>query len=981
MAIPSNFTQSVLHAGASEEKGENARLASFVGAMAIADLVKSTLGPKGMDKILQSLSRGREVTVTNDGATILKSVYVDNPAAKVLVDISKTQDDEVGDGTTSVVVLAGELLREAEQLVAQKVHPMVIIAGFREAAEAARNRLLKIARDNKVDAIVFRQDLVNIAKTTLSSKILTQEKDHFAELAVDAVLRLKGSTNLDAIQIIKKPGGTIKDSFLDEGFILDKRIGVGQPKRIEDAKILVANTAMDTDKIKIYGARVRVDSMSKVADIEAAEKEKMKEKCEKIVGHGINCFVNRQLIYNFPEQLFADAGVMAIEHADFDGIERLALVTGGEIASTFDDPANVKLGRCAVIEEMMVGEDRMIHFSGCALNEACTIVLRGASHHVLDEAERSLHDALCVLSQTVQDSRVIYGGGWAEMQMARVVDDLAERTPGKRSLAMAAFARALRQIPTIICDNAGLDSAEIVSQMRAAHSANPDGTTAGVDVVTGGLGDMQQLGILEAFKVKHAALLSATEAAEMILRVDDIIKAAPRQPMREANRDEAQKCLEVAEAALARGDAEKAARFCMKAQKLFPTDQARVLLARIKRATSEPASSSGTSAGGSAATNGHAPRPGGGPSGMGNGPNLRQRNMPAAGASTSSQQQRHEPPDEDHKATPEQRELVRRIRLTTDYYEILSIQRGANDDEVKRAYRKLALKLHPDKNKARGADEAFKAVSKAFTCLSDAGKRRHYDAYGREETAGNLGPAGGGGGFRGGGGGFRGGGGGGGFYAGGVEIDPEELFNMFFGGNPFMGGGMYRAAGGGPPFARQRQHAHAHARGGGAQPSAAAPWVQLVQLAPLLLLLLFTFMSGRSAPAYSLQRTREYRTQLATATYEVPFWVRDAAAVAKDYPLGSRERVRLEQQVESDYRGALQQQCYNERMLQQRYHYYGRREEARRMELKSCGELTRRFGGRTGGGAAGAAGAGPAAAGAAGAAGGGAAGGGAAKAA
>ncbi|KAL4423331.1 hypothetical protein ABPG77_006126 [Micractinium sp. CCAP 211/92] len=529
MAIPSNFTQSVLQQGATEEKGENARLASFVGAMAIADLVKSTLGPKGMDKILQSLSRGREVTVTNDGATILKSVYVDNPAAKVLVDISKTQDDEVGDGTTSVVVLAGELLREAELLVNQKIHPMVIIAGFREAAEAARARLQEIARDNKADAAKFREDLLNIAKTTLSSKILTQEKSHFAELAVDAVLRLKGSTNLDSIQIIKKPGGTIKDSFLDEGFILDKKIGVGQPKRIENAKILVANTAMDTDKVKIYGARVRVDSMTKVADIEAAEKEKMREKCEKIVAHGINCFVNRQLIYNFPEQLFADAGVMAIEHADFDGIERLALVTGGEITSTFDDPANVKLGQCAVIEEMMIGEDRMIHFSGCALNEACTIVLRGASHHVLDEAERSLHDALCVLSQTVQDSRVIYGGGWAEMQMAHVVDDLAARTPGKKSLAMQAFARALRQIPTIICDNAGLDSAEIVSQMRAAHAADLAGSTAGVDVVTGGVGDMQQLGIFEAFKVKHAALLSATEAAEMILRVDDIIRAAPRQ--------------------------------------------------------------------------------------------------------------------------------------------------------------------------------------------------------------------------------------------------------------------------------------------------------------------------------------------------------------------------------------------------------------------------------------------------------------------
>lgn len=475
------------------------------------------------------MSRNKEVTVTNDGATILKSIYVDNPAAKVLVDISKTQDDEVGDGTTSVVVLAGELLREAEQLVNQKIHPAVIIAGYREASEVAQRRLEAIAKNNAQDHDAFRKDLLNIARTTLSSKILTSDKDHFAELAVDAVLRLKGSTNLDAIQIIKKTGGTIRESFLDEGFILDKRIGVGQPKRIESAKILVANTAMDTDKVKIYGARVRVDSMAKVADLEAAEKAKMRQKCEAIISHGANVFINRQLIYNFPEELFADAGIMAIEHADFDGVERLALVTGGEITSTFDDPSGVTLGHCNVVEEILVGDDRMIHFSGCALGEACSIVLRGASQHVLDEAERSLHDALCVLSQTVADARVILGGGWAEMQMAESVDHSAAKTPGKKSLAMSAFARALRQIPIIICDNAGLDSAEIVSQMRASVAADPDGATAGVDVLIGGVGDMRERGVFEAFKVKNAALMSATEAAEMILRVDDIIKAAPRR--------------------------------------------------------------------------------------------------------------------------------------------------------------------------------------------------------------------------------------------------------------------------------------------------------------------------------------------------------------------------------------------------------------------------------------------------------------------
>ena len=381
--------------------------------------------------------------------------------------------------------------------------------------------------DHKGDDQHFRSDLLNIAKTTLSSKILTNDKEFFANMAVDAVLRLKGSTNLEAIQIIKKSGGTLRDSFLDEGFILDKKIGVGQPKRIENAVILVANTSMDTDKVKIYGARVRVDSMQKVADIEAAEKDKMREKCRKIIAHGINVFINRQLIYNLPEEIFADAGVMAIEHADFDGVERLALVTGGEICSTFDSPERAKLGTCKLVEEIMIGEDKLIHFSGVAKAEACTIVLRGASSHLLDEAERSLHDALCVLSQTVKDSRVVLGGGCSEMLMAKATDELAQRTPGKRSLAIEAFGRALRMIPTIICDNAGLDSADILSSLRASH-ATP-GSCAGVDIITGAVGDMRTCGIFESFKVKQQVLLSATEAAEMIIRVDDIIKCAPRQ--------------------------------------------------------------------------------------------------------------------------------------------------------------------------------------------------------------------------------------------------------------------------------------------------------------------------------------------------------------------------------------------------------------------------------------------------------------------
>jgi T-complex protein 1 subunit beta len=517
-----------------EEKGEMARLSSFVGAIAVADLVKTTLGPKGMDKILQPMSTeggNDKMIITNDGATILKSVYVDNAAARILIDISKTQDSVVGDGTTTVAVLAGELLREAEKLVYLKIHPQIIIQGFRLARDKARETLLKIAMNNSNDREQFRKDLINIAKTTLSSKLLTHEKEFFAKIVVDAVLRFKTSPSLDHIKILKKPGASLKDSFLVDGLLLEKQISVGCPRIKKNARILVANTPMDYDKIKIYGSRVKVDSIGKVAEIEQAEKAKMKAKVDKILAHNIDVFVNRQLIYNYPEQLLAEKGIMVIEHADFDGIERLAAVTGSDILSTFDNPEKSKLGHCDSVEEMIIGEDKVIKFSGCAASDACSIVLRGASSHLLDEAERSLHDALCVIVETVKSHNVVYGGGHSEMRMALEVDQLSLTEKGKESLAMEGFARALRAIPTIIADNAGLDSAEVVSNLKAViHSGS---NTAGININDGSVGDMKEMGVYECLKVKEQALLSACEATEMILRVDMVLTSAPRQRDRE----------------------------------------------------------------------------------------------------------------------------------------------------------------------------------------------------------------------------------------------------------------------------------------------------------------------------------------------------------------------------------------------------------------------------------------------------------------
>jgi len=529
MAAPKRVIPKILKEehGASEEKGEHARMSAFIGAIAIADLVKTTLGPKGMDKILQSVSKqqSKKVTFTNDGATILKSIPIDNAAAKILVDTSKTQDIEVGDGTTSVAVLAGELLREAERMIAMKIHPTTILRGWRKAVNVAREALNEYAMDNSADPELFRCDLVNVARTTLCSKILASGKDHFAELSVSAMLRLKDNADLNNIQIVKMVGGKLEDSYLESGFLLKKSIGVGQPKRMENCRVLVANTAMDSDKVKIHAAKVKVESVGQLAAIEKQEKQKMKDKVKSILKHDITCFVNRQLIYNLPEQMFTRAGVMAIEHADFEGVERLALVLGAEIASTFHGPQ--KLGHCDLIEEVVIGERKVIRFSGVKSGEACTIVLRGASSHILDEAERSLHDALCILQQTIKTSRVVWGGGASEMYMAKAVMELVKRTPGKEALAVEAFARALAQMPTIIADNAGYDSAELVSQLRAAHYQNKK--YSGLDMDNGTIGDMKTLRVYESLKSKMMMLISAHEAAEMILRVDEIVKCAPRQ--------------------------------------------------------------------------------------------------------------------------------------------------------------------------------------------------------------------------------------------------------------------------------------------------------------------------------------------------------------------------------------------------------------------------------------------------------------------
>ncbi|CEQ40561.1 SPOSA6832_02189 [Sporobolomyces salmonicolor] len=547
----------------------HARLSSFVGALALGDLVKSTLGPKGMNKILHSTSTG-EITVTNDGATILKSIALDNPAAKILVNISKVQDDEVGDGMFRSLCRGRVRLEAAYNLRyrpglgdpprsrearhdpagtpsnVRPCHPSLLIRSPQQltmhgCSTFQRHRGLPHRQQGGLGCFGGRRYGQRQGRRPLPRRPPRHRSHHTQfkgsrggqgllcgvggqrSAAVEVPRGAFLSLTVDHIQIIKKQGGKLTDSYLDEGFILDKKIGVNCPHRMENAKILIANTPMDTDKIKIFGARVKVDSTGKLAELERAEREKMKAKVAKIKASGVNCFVNRQLIYNYPESLFAEAGIMSIEHADFEGVERLALVTGGEIASTFEDPQAVKLGKCDVIEEIMIGEDKLIKFSGVAAGEACTVVLRGATGQMIEEADRSLHDALSVLSQTVKETRVVLGGGCAEMTMAVAVDEEAKRTEGKKALAVESFAKALRQIPTILADNAGYDSSDLVAKLRAAHYEGRK--DAGLDMERGIVGSMRECGVTESYKLKRQVILSASEAAEMIL----LLRSAPRR--------------------------------------------------------------------------------------------------------------------------------------------------------------------------------------------------------------------------------------------------------------------------------------------------------------------------------------------------------------------------------------------------------------------------------------------------------------------
>ncbi|KAF9763592.1 T-complex protein 1 subunit beta [Nosema granulosis] len=500
--------------GTTEEKGGDAKRTILAGTNLIGDILKTTLGPKGMLKVLKGETK--QLNITNDGAFILKDLQIDSAAARILINASVGQDFEEGDGTTTVAVLTSLIIREASKL---KIHPAKILKGLRMAQAKSEEVLEKIA----VDA--SKQDLSFLVKTTLCSKVLKYELDRFTDICIDAVERLEGRNDLGLIQIIKVPG-KLEDSYIDSGFILDKDVEI---KDLTNPKILIANTSLDQDKIKVFGAKISVNTVSDLAEMETIEHNKMKAKIDSICSKPFDCFINRQLIYDYPMQLLKLKSVQPIEHADFDGIERLNTILGGRILSTFDSIDEEAYGTCRRITNIYIGSKRMVKFDGVKKG-ASTIVLFGSSKEMLDEAERSIHDALCVLLKIREDPKIVYGGGSCEMAIGVSLAKYALEVPGVESEAIMAVANAFQEIPTILAENGGYNGTSIRTNLRAKH--NQQEHTYGVDMIRGDIGCMKANAVIDSYRIKKRIIKASSEVSQMIMKCDGIVKCKPRERTR-----------------------------------------------------------------------------------------------------------------------------------------------------------------------------------------------------------------------------------------------------------------------------------------------------------------------------------------------------------------------------------------------------------------------------------------------------------------
>jgi len=512
----------ILKEGSSQTKGRDAQKNNITAAKLIAEIVRSSLGPRGMDKML--VDTLGDVTITNDGATILKEIDVQHPAAKMMVEISKATDNEVGDGTTSVVILAGALIEKAEELINMDVHPTIIVDGYRKSATKAIEILNSIAQKivgNEKD------ELVRIAKTSMQTKLVSREAGDLADIVVTAALAVaeKVDTNyrldIDDIKVEKKAGGSLRDTKLIKGIVLDKEIVHGQmPKRIEKAKIALINSALEIEKTE-FDAKINISSPDQMKMFLDEENRMLKSMVDKIVSSGANVVICQKGIDDIAQHYLAKANVLTVRRVKESDMTKMARATGARMVNNLDDLSAKDLGAADLVEERKVETDKWVFVEGCKHPKSVTILIRGGSQRVVDEAERSVHDAIMVSKDVLEKPAIVAGGGAPEAYAASKLREWASTLSGREQLAAEKFADALEVIPLSLAENAGMDPIDTLTELRSKQSKGSKWT--GVDARNAKITDMSKMDIVEPLVVKEQIIKSATEVASMILRIDDVI--------------------------------------------------------------------------------------------------------------------------------------------------------------------------------------------------------------------------------------------------------------------------------------------------------------------------------------------------------------------------------------------------------------------------------------------------------------------------
>ena len=512
----------ILREGTKREKGKGAQLNNIMAARAISDAVKSTLGPKGMDKMLVD-SMG-DVVITNDGATILKEIDVEHPAAKMIVEVAKSQDEECGDGTTSAVILTGELLKNAGELIEQNIHPTVICTGYRLAAHRAIEALNKMSIPIKPGD---KKTLKNIAMTSMASKGASSSKDLLADVVVDAVTSVveqigdRTIVDMDNIQIQKKHGGSIEDTEIIKGIILDKeRVHEGMPKQLKNAKIALVNAALEIKKTEV-DARIQIQDPTQLQAFLDEEESMLRKMVEKVKKSGATVLICQKGIDDLAHHFLSKEGIYAVRRAKKSDMDKLAKATGAIVVANLEELSPKDLGCAGSVEENKIGDDKMTFITGCKNPKAVSILIRGSTEHVVDELERGMHDALFVVKVALEDGKMTPGGGAAATEVAMSLREYATSVGGREQMAIEAYANAVEIIPKTLAENAGLDPIDMMIEVRTAHKKG--NKFAGVDVLNGKIGDMMKINVVEPLRVSVQEVQSSTEAATMILRIDDII--------------------------------------------------------------------------------------------------------------------------------------------------------------------------------------------------------------------------------------------------------------------------------------------------------------------------------------------------------------------------------------------------------------------------------------------------------------------------